>query len=194
MMCKLYTDTGGIKQIYHVCPPVHKIIHSLKLVDFLKVQADNPWYNHYMTVYLQGSVQGLNEPAHKILFLKGQQSLGQAWTNEMWHAISKNVTFWQVLTQTSLCSLLISLETPNDVQSVANNRILKRLAKALIGLWVCTGWSEALLSAHTTLLEISCRGSMCNFVRTLIAHTQKVVTWMIDAQTQKPWAWVLSCS
>ena len=37
--------------------------------------------------------------------------------------------------------------------------MFKRLAKALIRLRVCTGWSEPLLVAHTTLLEISCRGS-----------------------------------
>ena len=30
------------------CPPVRKIIHSLKLVDYLHVQADNPWYNYYI--------------------------------------------------------------------------------------------------------------------------------------------------
>ena len=35
-----------------------------------------------------------------------------------------------------------------------------RLAKALIRLRVCAGWSEALLVAHTTLLEISCRSSI----------------------------------
>ena len=39
-----------------------------------------------------------------------------------------------------------------------NHRILKRLAKALIRLRVRAGWSEALLVAHTTLLEISCTG------------------------------------
>ena len=39
-------------------------------------------------------------------------------------------------------------------------RIFKRLAKALTRLRVCTGWSEALLVAHTTLLEFSCHGSM----------------------------------
>ena len=38
-------------------------------------------------------------------------------------------------------------------------RIFKRLAKALIRLRVCAGWSEALQVTHTTLLEISCRGS-----------------------------------
>ena len=49
VMCKVYTDVGGIKELYHVCPPVRKIIHSLKLVDYLHVQADNPWYNYYIT-------------------------------------------------------------------------------------------------------------------------------------------------
>ena len=49
VMCKFYTDVGGIKQLYHVCLPVRKIIHSLKLMDYLHVQADNPWYNYYIT-------------------------------------------------------------------------------------------------------------------------------------------------
>ena len=39
--------------------------------------------------------------------------------NERQHMISNNLAFWQVLTQMSLCSLLLSLETPNAVQSVA---------------------------------------------------------------------------
>ena len=34
------------------------------------------------------------------------------------------------------------------------------IAKTLIRLRVCAGWSEPLLVAHTTLLEISCRGSI----------------------------------
>ena len=38
---------------------------------------------------------------------------------EPWHVISNNVVFWQVMTQTSLSILLLSLETLNDVQSVA---------------------------------------------------------------------------
>ena len=45
MKCKVYTDVDGI---YNVCPPVRKIIHSLKLVDYLHVQANNPWYNYYV--------------------------------------------------------------------------------------------------------------------------------------------------
>ena len=35
----------------------------------------------------------------------------------------------------------------------------KQLAKALIRLRVCAGWSEPLLVAHNSLLEISCPGS-----------------------------------
>ena len=34
------------------CPPVRKIIHSLKLVDYLHVQADNPWYNYYLVILI----------------------------------------------------------------------------------------------------------------------------------------------
>ena len=48
MVCNVYTDVGGIKQLYHDCPPVRKIIHSLKLVDYLHIQVDNPWYNYYI--------------------------------------------------------------------------------------------------------------------------------------------------
>ena len=51
VMCNVYTDIGGIEYLYHVCPPVRKIIHSLKLVDYLYVQADNPWYNYYLASY-----------------------------------------------------------------------------------------------------------------------------------------------
>ena len=43
-----------------------------------------------------------------------------------------------------------------------SHRIFKRLAKALIRLRICAGWSEALLVAHTTLLVISCCGSETN--------------------------------
>ena len=43
-------------------------------------------------------------------------------------------------------------------QLLNTQRIFKRLAKALISLRLCAGWSEALLVAHTTLLEISCHG------------------------------------
>ena len=38
---------------------------------------------------------------------------------ELRSVISNNVAFLQVQTQTSLCSLILSLETSNDVQPVA---------------------------------------------------------------------------
>ena len=51
--------------MYDVCPPVRKIIHSLKLVDYLHVQADNPWYNYYLVrkclMLLQGNRKIVSE-------------------------------------------------------------------------------------------------------------------------------------
>ena len=48
MMCKVFTDVGGKNSYTMGCPPGRKIIHSLKLVDYLHVQADNPWYKYYL--------------------------------------------------------------------------------------------------------------------------------------------------
>ena len=42
-------------------------------------------------------------------------------------------------------------ETSNANRSI----VFKRLAKALIRRHICTGWSNSLMLAHTTLLEIS---------------------------------------
>ena len=49
--------------LYHVCPPVRKIMHSLKLVDYLHVQADNPWYNYYVNSISTGSALIANTKA-----------------------------------------------------------------------------------------------------------------------------------
>ena len=76
---------------------------------------------------------------------------------------SNNVTFWHESTQTSLCSLILSFETPNDVRSVSS-LIFIEYSSDYQRLWsdcaVCAGWSAPLLIAPTTLLEISCRGSL----------------------------------
>ena len=56
------------------------------------------------------------------------------------------------------------------------HRIFKWLAKALIRLCVCAGWSEHLLVAHTTLLEISCRGSIMCFLGWIVLNT--LITWV----------------
>ena len=52
VMCKVYTDEGGIKSLYHIYPPVQKMIRSLKLMDYPKIQTVNQWYNYYLTVCL----------------------------------------------------------------------------------------------------------------------------------------------
>ena len=49
-MCKVYTDVGGIISYTMFAKPLRKIIHSLKLVDHLHVQADKPWYNYYIYI------------------------------------------------------------------------------------------------------------------------------------------------
>ena len=58
-------------------------------------------------------------------------------------------------------------------QYLNSHRIFKGLAKALIRLCICTGWSEPLLVAHTTLLEISCR---CSFglTETKLFHFHRI--------------------
>ena len=50
--------------------------------------------------------------------------------------------------------ILTSVESDKPVMPKSH-----RIFKALIRLRVCADWSEPLLVAHTTLLEISCRGS-----------------------------------
>ena len=74
------------------------------------------------------------------------------------------------------CGILTSVDSDKPVQppvklrnskfyqsDVNTQSIFKGLAKALISLCVCAGWSEPLLVSHTTLLEISCHGSLLYF-------------------------------
>ena len=72
-------------------------------------------------------------------------------------------------------------------------RIFKWLAKAQIRLCFCTGWSEPLLVAHTTLLEISCRGSNAEDEDLDAAVSLCVLTWSIictkDISTRKLFNW-----
>ena len=49
MMCKVYTDVGGIN-IYTMFVHLYvRMIHSLELADYFHIQADNPWYNITIT-------------------------------------------------------------------------------------------------------------------------------------------------
>ena len=51
VLSTVYTDEGSINSYIMVCPPVREIIHSLKLADYLLLQADKPWYNFYLTLF-----------------------------------------------------------------------------------------------------------------------------------------------
>ena len=60
--------------------------------------------------------------------------------NEPRHVISNNVVFLQVKTQTTICSLLLSLETQMMFGQKLNSHIIfERQVKALIRLRVCAG-------------------------------------------------------
>ena len=95
---------------------------------------------------------------------------------------------WAVKCDFQQCGILTWIDSNKPVQppfkrtnskcrwvSSLSHRIFKQLAKALIILRVCSGWSEALLVAHTTLLEISCRGSLILFVLSYCFSVQP--TW-----------------
>ena len=58
------------------CPPVRKIIHSLKHVDYLHVQADNPWYNYYVVSGL------LIQRSDKICEICGRQTMDDFVNND----------------------------------------------------------------------------------------------------------------
>ena len=75
---------------------------------------------------------------------------------------------WAVTCDFQQCGILTCVDSDEPVQppfkrrdskccsvSSLTLRIFKRLAKALIRLRICAGWSEALLVAHTTMMEIS---------------------------------------
>ena len=62
-----------------------------------------------------------------------------------------------------------------SVSCLISHRTFKRLANALISLYICTGWSEPLLVAHTTLLEISWH------------YNERITFWMIYMW----WFWCL---
>ena len=76
--------------------------------------------NHAVPVHRQCS---LVADADIVSFInvdyQGKEVGNSTLTFEPQHVISNNVAFCQVQTQTSLCSLILSLETPKDVLSVA---------------------------------------------------------------------------
>ena len=50
---KVYIGEGGINSNTMVCRPVWEIIQLLKLVDYLLIQVDKPWYKYHINIILQ---------------------------------------------------------------------------------------------------------------------------------------------
>ena len=110
---------------------------------------------------------------------------------------------WAVTPDFKQCGILTSVDSGEPVQPPFKPRnskwcsvssltlidILMRQAKALIRLRVCAGWSEALLVANTTLLEISCRGSFCYCFLTLLyvsgGNPMTVVSRQVNMELSK---------
>ena len=100
---------------------------------------------------------------------------------------------WAATCDFQQCGILTSVDSDEPVQpplklrnskwcsvSSLTLRIFKWLANTLIRLRICAGWSEALLVAHTTLLEISCGGSynIHNSKRTLRSF-KSIIAYLI---------------
>ena len=113
-------------------------------------------------------------------------------------ARSYSCYIWATTCDFHQCGIMTSVDSEEPVQppfklrnsrwcSVSSLIIFKRLAKALIGLRVYAGWSEALLVVHTTLLEISCRGSHLvsykwrTIALNLIKHMYKCMQFQITS-------------
>ena len=104
---------------------------------------------------------------------------------------------WAVTRDFQQCGILTSVDSDEPVQPLFKLRnskwcsvsslTLKRLAKALIRLRVCAGWSEASLVAHTTLLEIQCHGSIILLPRPLSNSIHFPVQSRLKAFRGKIW-------
>ena len=73
------------------CPPVRKIIHSIKLVDYLHVQADNPWYYYYICIV--GPGQFTNRLLIISADVKGKDNMILFKIKETAHFNSRHVLF-----------------------------------------------------------------------------------------------------
>ena len=128
-------------------------------------------------------------PINKISVIKGRVYLGWTSTKLGLMILLKDTTQWRRLKSVALglySSWALYHWAPNTL------RIFKRLAKTLIRLRVCAGWSEALLVAHThcwkshvvAQLLISLVGSMVDaFLSMVYAFLSMVDTFlsMVDA-------------
>ena len=100
------------------------------------------------------------------IIINGNENFSQNWCIGNGHILCfiwyhfKIVILWNFDVQNRKCR-----NRPWKTEWFHKNRngwhLCKRLAKALIRLRICAGWTEPLLVAQTTLLEISCR---CSFI------------------------------
>ena len=74
------------------CPPVRKIIHSLRLVDYFHVQADNPWYNLLTITYVLRAIRLIIISAD----VKGKDSMVLFKIKETAHFNSGHVLFYDL--------------------------------------------------------------------------------------------------
>ena len=114
------------------------------------------------------------------------------WFLAMWH-------YDECRLRGACAASLLSLETPNDdmfSQKYNTHREFKRLAKALIRLRVCAGWSESLLVAHI-LFEISRLGSFVavSFKGATMHVSVGVTSWrnVIRIVTSRHWDHTAAC-
>ena len=117
---------------------------------------------------------------------------------------------WAVTCDFQQCGILTTVESDSDepvqpplrlrnsiwcsVSSLNSHRILKQLAKALIRLHIYTGWSEALLVPHTTLLELSCRSSYWEsaIIGQLMRYFKVILLRYIHIYQVELGAWILA--
>ena len=105
-----------------------------------------------------------DQPAHTRSLIRAFSSrLNILWVLGYWLII-----IWATTCDFQQYGILTNVDSDEHVQPPFKLRNFKlysvsslfmRLAKALLRLRTCAGWSDALLVAHTTFLEISCRGS-----------------------------------
>ena len=147
---------------------------------------------------------GLHENKKQFQWTPAWNSALHAWKIDLWY-LSEFFLFFEIwmyptyrkhrlINWAATCDfqqygILTSVDSEGPVQSAfkpTNSkrcsvssltlRIFTRLAKALIRLCICTGWSEALLFPHTSLLEISCHGSIILF-RGIGRKVGRSLTW-----------------
>ena len=138
------------------------------------------WLKPFQKTGLRHRVSSDRLEEHKVMFILSNSFHEFCrWHGNIWQFVlyvaELSIHNWAATCDFQQCGILTSLDLDRPVQPpfklrnskvwsvsslTAVNRIFTRFARALIRLRVCAGWSEPWLVAHTTLLEISCHGSI----------------------------------